>query len=99
MDASFNVPTREVPPIGARKSTGAETADGRSLPVAIVNVTAVESRLFRARMIERSANGTFPGSVGDVISGAGGKGNEKDQSKYEAGTCPSHKHESSSTAP
>jgi hypothetical protein len=50
VDAGFHVPAGEVAAIGARESSGAETADGRALPKAIVDVASVERGLFRAGM-------------------------------------------------
>jgi len=49
VNAALHVPAREIAAIGARKSAGTKTADGRALPVAIIDVAGIERRFFLCR--------------------------------------------------
>src|SRR6266853_1127899 len=70
MNAALHVPTGKITAIGARESAGTETADGRALPVTIIDVAGIQRRFFCARMLERRTDGALPCSFGDIVTGA-----------------------------
>src|SRR5262249_49908915 len=90
VNAGLNVPASEVSTVGARKSAGAESTDRRTLPVAIVDVTAVQRRRFRAGIFEGLADGTLPGCFGDVVV-SGKRGNcEQECRNYQKASTREH---------
>src|SRR5260370_598000 len=78
VDAGFHVPAREVAAKATRESAGAETADRRALPKAIVDMDGVERGLFRAGVFEWRTDGALPCGLGNVVVGldAGDRRNE-----------------------
>src|SRR5262249_11336824 len=66
--AALDMPAREVSAIGARESAGAKSANGRTLPVAVVNHSlGGEFRFAPTGMIEGLADATMPSGSGDCI--------------------------------
>src|SRR4029077_9054915 len=89
------MPAGKVAAIGARERAGAKTADGRALPIAVVNVAGVQRGLLGPWIFERSADGAFPGGFGDIVAGLGSKSagqNKENESKRQG---PSKRHEAS----
>lgn len=72
------MPASEIAAIGARESAGAETADGSSLPIAVVNYRKVG--FLGSGIFERRAEGAFPGGFWDIIAGSRG-GREKENER------------------
>src|SRR5712664_2139375 len=87
VDAGFHVPAGEIAAIGARESAGAKTTDRSALPEAVVDMTVVERRLFRAGVLERLADGTLPSSFGNVVVGVSLGGDGDKRKRYDAGKC------------
>src|SRR5213596_2495239 len=64
----LNVPAREITAISSREGARAKSSNWRSLPVAIVNVSGVKSRLFRPRVGQRQTDGALPCGLGNSVS-------------------------------
>src|SRR5262249_14482422 len=60
VNASFNVPACKVATVCTGKRARSEAADGRTLPVSVVNVGCFEGSLARACISQRLSDGTFP---------------------------------------
>src|SRR6266446_2160322 len=83
VDSILNVPAREVAAISSREGTRAESADWRSLPVAIVNMSGVKSRLFCPGIGERQTDGALPCGFGNSVPcKREGCAKKNDQQKY-----------------
>src|SRR5258706_14512384 len=68
VDAALDVPAREVAAIGARKGSGAESADWGALPVAIIDIGFVFAG---ARILERLTERPAPGDFRDLVAQTG----------------------------
>src|SRR5215470_12693539 len=67
VNARLQVPAGKVTAISAREGTGSESADGRALPVAVVD-ERIEFRLSRSGVGERFADGALPGNFGNCLA-------------------------------
>src|SRR6185437_13140116 len=88
VNAGLHVPALEVSAIRAREGTCAESADRRSLPIAIVDVLVHELRLGSSGIGGRLSDGNSPGGTWDGIVGSG----------IERGNKYKHKREKARTA-
>src|SRR5437773_205228 len=64
----LNVPAREVTTICSREGAGAKSADWRSLPVAIVNMSGIKRQLLGSRIGQRQTNSALPSGFGNGVS-------------------------------
>jgi len=71
----------------AGECAGTEAAYGCALPETVIDVTGVEHGLFCAGVFERLADGTLPGSFGDVVIGVESGGYEGEWKCYIADEC------------
>src|SRR5271154_1336090 len=67
MNTGLQVPPSKIPAIGARESSGAETANGRALPVAVINVVGGQRDLFGARARKWFSDGALPSSARNAV--------------------------------
>jgi hypothetical protein len=65
--AGLQVPALEFAAIGTREGARAKAADGRALPVAVIDVDAVELGALRAGICGRNANGNAPRGGGNGV--------------------------------
>jgi hypothetical protein len=76
VNAALQVPTLEIAAIAAGESAGAEAADGRALPIAVVNI--VQFRFVAARIGGRLPDRDAPGDWRNFVLGLhGGKAEEQ----------------------
>src|SRR4051812_25587061 len=97
VNATFDVPSRKIPSIGARKSSCPESADRRALPKAIINMAAIQRRLLGASVRERLTDRPCPGGFRDIVIGAGLSGKLARLEYHDCCEYESPVHECSST--
>src|SRR6476620_348895 len=70
VNASFNVPAREVAAVGAGEGAGAKSADGSALPIAVVDDSIFGELGFAASgIVEGLADAAMPGGFWNGVAG------------------------------
>jgi hypothetical protein len=87
VNARLQMPAGKIAAKGSRKSSRAESANRRTLPISVINVAAIERGLACPAIFQGLANRSLPRSFGDLIG-------ERSRRASQKQTCPQQRDDS-----